>query len=171
MLFSIDIPGHTYTRKHPTTHTHTHTLCYNIPSQRKKDKKLEEDFYNNTTMVSRPYCPPPHPYDGSRYMSTRLCAPYSSYSERRYLPSHDARAITMADPQTDDNTPPRKRIAVAVSPDPGPSPTSPPPRALTHVPPCYPLGPASVPTGAIPGLGRLFSPLTVTPAVPNDTRD
>lgn len=51
-------------------------------------------------------------------MSTRLCAPYSSYSERRYLPSHDARAITMVEPQTDDNTPPRKRIAVAVSPAP-----------------------------------------------------
>lgn len=71
-------------------------------------------------MVSRPYSsyPPPPPHDGARYLSGRLCAPYSSYSERRYLPSHDARAITMADPQTDDNTPPRKRIAVAVSPSP-----------------------------------------------------
>lgn len=81
-------------------------------------------------MVSRTYNyppPPSHPHEGARYLSSRLCAPYS-YSERRYLPSHDARAITMAEPQSDDNTPPRKRIAVAVSPhpgpDPGPSPSS-----------------------------------------------
>lgn len=78
-------------------------------------------------MVSRTYYPPPppppHPHhhpnhsnDGARYMSSRSCAPYLSYPERRYqLPSHDARAITMADPQTDETTPPRKRIAVAVS--------------------------------------------------------
>lgn len=75
-------------------------------------------------------------------MSTRLCAPYS-YSERRYLPSHDARAITMVEPQTDDNTPPRKRIAVAVSPAPA---LYPPPllpikafslSPTVHQPPCH----------------------------------
>lgn len=75
------------------------------------------NVYN--TMVSRAYYPPPHPHphEGARYMSSRSCAPYYSYPDRRYqLPSHDARAVTMTDPQADDTTPPRKRIAVAVSP-------------------------------------------------------
>ncbi|KAF3762870.1 hypothetical protein M406DRAFT_72844 [Cryphonectria parasitica EP155] len=67
-------------------------------------------------MVSRPYYPPPHPHakNGARYPSGRSCAPYLSYSERRYqLPSHDAQVITMTDTQTEETTPPRKRIAVA----------------------------------------------------------
>ncbi|KAG8168890.1 hypothetical protein KVR01_001639 [Diaporthe batatas] len=67
-------------------------------------------------MVSRAYYPPPppHPHEGARYLPSRSCAPYYSYPERRYqLPSHDARSMTMTDPQTDETTPPRKRIAVA----------------------------------------------------------
>ncbi|CAN8105622.1 unnamed protein product [Discula destructiva] len=63
-------------------------------------------------MVSRTYYPPPLPqsHDGLRYLSSRSCAPY----ERRYqLASYDSRAITMPDPQGDDGSPPRKRIAVA----------------------------------------------------------
>lgn len=48
--------------------------------------------------------------------SSRSCGPYLNYPERRFqLASHDARAITMTDPQIDDSTQPRKRIAVAVS--------------------------------------------------------
>ncbi|KAK2615061.1 hypothetical protein N8I77_001837 [Diaporthe amygdali] len=67
-------------------------------------------------MVSRAYYPPPppHPHDGARYLPSRSCAPYYSYPERRYqLPSHDARSMTMTDSQSDESTPPRKRIAVA----------------------------------------------------------
>lgn len=67
-------------------------------------------------MVSRAYYPPPHshPHEGARYLSSRSFAPYYSYPDRRcQLPSHDARAVTMTDSQTDDTTPPRKRIAVA----------------------------------------------------------
>lgn len=84
---------------------------------------------NINTMVSRAYYPPPHSHphhDGMRaYLPTRSCGPYMSYpgSERRYqLASHDTRAITM-DPQQDETTPPRKRIAVAVSCIKAPPPT------------------------------------------------
>lgn len=80
-------------------------------------------------MVSRAYYPPPHPHphDGARYLPSRSCAPYYSYPERRYqLPSHDARSMTMTDPQTDETTPPRKRIAVAVS-------SGSPPPILSHL--------------------------------------
>lgn len=79
-------------------------------------------MYNNI-MVSRAYYPSPHPHphDGLRYLSSRSCAPYLSYPERRYqLGSHDTRAVTMAEPQGDETSPPRKRIAVAVSPCPTP---------------------------------------------------
>lgn len=68
-------------------------------------------------MVSRAYYPPATHDAGLRYLSSRSCGPYLSYPERRYqLASHDSRAITMPDPQGDEGSPPRKRIAVAVSP-------------------------------------------------------
>ena len=93
--------------------------CPSSPSPTRAPTQRHADLY--ITMVSRAYYPPPppHPHDGARYLPSRSCAPYYSYPERRYqLPSHDARSMTMTDPQTDETTPPRKRIAVAVSSDP-----------------------------------------------------
>lgn len=99
----------------------SHPEHSSFSSLRKKNNPLDKAaciITNTTTMVSRPYYPPPS--HDTRYLSGRLCAPYASstYSERRYLPSHSASSITMTDPQTDDTAPTRKRIAVAVSFDP-----------------------------------------------------